>query len=68
MIFGLAVTLNEVSRLILVIGAIMAVIGAIVVFRKWTSGEQHVERYVTAWAGGILMLLLIEAVIKAMFS
>lgn len=68
MALGLAVTLNEVSALVMAVGACIAIIGAIVVFRKWTSGEQHIEKYVMAWVGGIVMLILIQVVIISMFN
>lgn len=65
---GLSITPQEVSAAILAVGAIISIIGALIVFRKWTGGEHYVEKYVMAWAGGILLLLLIQVVILSMFN
>lgn len=67
MTLGLAVSLQEVSAAVMAVGACIAIIGALVVFRKWSSGEQHVERYVMAWIGGVLALVIIQIIILGMF-
>lgn len=58
---------DEISMVILVGGAIVAVIGAVRIYYKWSHGEEYIEKDVMMWAGGILFLALIQFFIKSVF-
>ena len=64
----IGINFDDVSQFLLVAGGILAIIGATVIYRKWTSGKHDIEQDVMLWAGGVLALIIIQALVKAMFS
>jgi len=58
---------SEISLVLLVGGAILAVIGALRVYYKWSNGDDSIEKDVMMWAGGILFLVLIQVFIRSVF-
>ncbi len=58
---------SEISLVLLVGGAILAVIGALRVYYKWSNGDEYIEKDVMMWAGGILFLVLIQVFIRSVF-
>jgi len=58
---------NSVSMVLLVAGAVIAIIGALRIYYKWSNGADYIEKDVMMWAGGILFLVLIQIFIKAVF-
>jgi hypothetical protein len=52
----------------MVIGGILAIIGATVIYRKWSSGKHDIEQDVMIWGGGILFLIIVQAFISVMFN
>lgn len=59
---------SDLSALILSIGACLALVGAVVIYKKWSMGNHNIENEVILWAGGILMLIIIQVFIKVMFG
>jgi hypothetical protein len=59
---------GELSALILTIGGCLALIGAVVIYKKWSMGNHNIDNEVLMWAGGIVMLLIIQVFIKVMFG
>ena len=59
---------GDLSALILTIGGCLALIGAVVIYKKWSMGNQNIENEVLMWAGGIVMLIIIQVFIKVMFG
>jgi hypothetical protein len=58
---------SEISSVVLVAGAILAIIGALRIYFKWSNGGDFIERDIMLWAGGILMLVLIQVFIRAVY-
>jgi len=58
---------SEISLVLLVSGAVVAIIGALRIYYKWSNGDDYIEKDVMLWAGGILMLVLIQVFVKAVF-
>ena len=56
------------GTLILVIGAIVALIGAIKVFGKFSQGDPDATKSLAAWGGACLFLVLAGTVISAFFG
>lgn len=52
---------------LLVAGAVIAIIGALRIYYKWSNGDEYIEKDVMMWAGGILFLVLIQIFVKAVF-
>ncbi len=58
---------SEISHLLLVGGAVVAIIGALRIYYKWSNGADYIEKDVMLWAGGLLLLVLIQFFVKAVF-
>lgn len=59
--------ISEISSVLMVCGAIVAIVGACRIYYKWSNGHEEMEREVMVWAGGILLLVLVQAFIKIAF-
>jgi len=59
---------GDLSALILTIGGCLALVGAVVIYKKWSMGNHNIENEVLMWAGGIVMLIIIQVFIKVMFG
>lgn len=59
---------RQVGRLMLAIGACVAIIGIISIYNHWMMGKGNIEEKIWNWAGGILVLLLIQAVVWTMLG
>lgn len=63
-----AIDYGELSALILTIGGCLALIGAVVIYKKWSMGNHNIDNEVLMWAGGVVMLIIIQVFIKVMFG
>ncbi|HAO05680.1 MAG TPA: hypothetical protein DCQ50_01590 [Chryseobacterium sp.] len=61
------IMVSSVSMVLLVAGAVIAIIGALRIYYKWSNGDEYIEKDVMMWAGGILFLVLIQIFVKAVF-
>ncbi|MDE3744044.1 DUF4134 domain-containing protein [Maribacter polysaccharolyticus] len=59
---------ESVGNLILAIGAVVGLIGAIRVYIAWNNGDQDVTKKIMGWLGACLFLVLSGAVINAFFG
>lgn len=60
--------IDPVSTLTLAIGAVIGIIGGIMVYIKWNSGERDISKEVMSWGGSCIFLVLVSVVIKAFFG
>ena len=67
-LLDIGIDYGDLSALILTIGGCMALIGAVVIYKKWSMGNHNIENEVLLWGGGLLMLLIIQVFIKVMFG
>lgn len=56
------------GTLILVIGAIVGLIGAVKVFGKFSQGDPDATKSLAAWAGACLFLVLAGSVLSGFFG
>lgn len=56
------------STLILVIGAIVGLIGAVKVYGKFSQGDPDATKSLAAWAGACLFLILAGSVLSGFFG
>lgn len=61
-------TFDLISSLMLIIGGIIGLIGAIRIYIKWNNGDQDVTKSIIAWAGAALFLVISGAVLKSVFN
>jgi hypothetical protein len=61
-------TFDGISKILLVCGAIIGIIGAGVIFYNWSHGKRDIERDVALWFGGLLLLLMAQTFFRTMFG
>lgn len=59
---------DPVTNVVLVIGGIIGIIGAIRVYSKWNSGDQDINKEIMGWGGSCVFLVVSAVVIKAFFG
>ncbi len=67
-VLDIGIDYNDLSALILSIGACLALVGAVVIYKKWSMGNHNIENEVILWVGGILTLIIIQVFIRVMFG
>jgi len=50
------------------IGAVVGIVGAIKVYRKWNEGEPDTNKVAAAWFGSCIFLVVVATVIKSFFG
>jgi hypothetical protein len=58
---------KEVSSVIIVMGACLAIIGACRIYYKWSNGQPDIDKDVMVWVGGIIFLVLVQVLVKVAF-
>lgn len=56
------------TSLMYAIGAIMGLVGAIKVFKKWNDGEHDTGKVASSWFGSCIFLVVVATVLKSFFS
>ena len=60
--------LTPVSKIVLGVGGIVALIGAVRIYQKWNSGDQDINKELVSYGGSAAFLIIAPIVIKAMFG
>lgn len=55
------------SNLMLAVAAIIGIIGAIQAYTKFNSGDREGAMVIAKWAGGLIFICLVPAILKAFF-
>ena len=55
-------------NLMYAIGAVLGIVCAIKVYRKWNEGEPDTNRVAAAWFGSCIFLVVVATVIKSFFG
>lgn len=61
-------TFSTVSTLMLAIGGVVGLVGAVRIYIKWNNGDQDVTKSIIAWAGAALFLVLSGTVLNLIFA
>jgi hypothetical protein len=56
------------TQLMYAVGAIIAIIGAVKVYSKWSHGDPDTGRVAAAWFGSCVFLVVVVTVIRAFFG
>ena len=59
---------DSVAQLMLYVGGVVGVVGAIRIYIKWNNGDQDVTKAIVGWGGACLFLVLSGGVIKLVFG
>ena len=54
--------------LMLSIGAVVGVIGAVKVYNAWSHGDQQTNKMAASWFGACIFLVVVSAVLKSFFG
>ncbi len=64
-LLDIGIAYSDLSALILTIGACIAIIGAVVIYKKWSMGNHNIENDLLLWGGGIVMLITLPGFYKS---
>ncbi|AMR29973.1 carbamoyl phosphate synthetase [Mucilaginibacter sp. PAMC 26640] len=56
------------TNLMYAIGAIVGLVGAIKVFKKWNDGEHDTSKVASSWFGSCIFLVVVATVLKSFFG
>jgi hypothetical protein len=56
------------TSLMYAIGAIMGLVGAVKVFKKWNDGEHDTGKIASSWFGSCIFLVVVATVLKSFFG
>lgn len=56
------------TNLMYAIGAIVGLVGAIKVYKKWNDGEGDTGKVASSWFGSMIFLVVVATVIKSFFG
>lgn len=56
------------TNLMYAIGAVVGLVGAIKVYKKWNDGEHDTNKVAASWFGSCVFLVLVATVLKSFFG
>lgn len=56
------------TNLMYAIGALVGLVGAIKVYKKWNDGEQDTGKVASSWFGSCIFLVVVATVLKSFFG
>ncbi|TDQ73815.1 DUF4134 domain-containing protein [Sphingobacterium yanglingense] len=56
------------TQLMLAIGALVGLIGAVKVYTKWSQGDQDTSKVAASWFGSCIFLVVVSVIIKSFFG
>src|SRR5450755_1181381 len=56
------------TNLMYAIGAIVGLVGAIKVYKKWNDGEHDTGKVASSWFGSCIFLVIVATVLKSFFG
>jgi hypothetical protein len=56
------------TTLLLAIGAVVGLIGAVKVYSAWSNGDQNTNKLAASWFGACIFLVVVATVLKSFFG
>jgi hypothetical protein len=56
------------TNLMYAVGAIVGLVGAVKVFKKWNDGEHDTGKVASSWFGSCIFLVVVATVLKSFFG
>ncbi len=56
------------TNLMYAIGAIVGLVGAVKVYKKWSDGEHDTGKVASSWFGACIFLVVVSTVLKSFFG
>jgi hypothetical protein len=60
--------IDPATTIVLVIGGIVGIVGAVRVYSKWNSGDQDINKELMGWGGSCLFLVVSSLIVKSFFG
>lgn len=60
--------LDPITRLVMAIGGIVGIVGAVRIYQKWNNGDQDINKELMSFGGSALFLILAPIAVRAMFD
>lgn len=60
--------MDPLGNMMMILGGIIGLVGAVRVYLKWNAGDQDVQKAVMGWMGSCIFLVISGVVIKAFFG
>lgn len=64
----LATYMDPLGNMMMVLGGIVGLVGAIRVYLKWNAGDQDVQKAIMGWMGSCIFLVVSGVIVKAFFG
>lgn len=64
----LATYMDPLGNMIMILGGIIGLVGAVRVYLKWNAGDQDVQKAVMGWMGSCIFLVVAGLVVRAFFG
>lgn len=64
----LATYVDPIGNLMMILGGVVGLVGAIRVYIKWNAGEQDVQKSLMGWLGSCIFLVVSGIIVKAFFG
>lgn len=64
----LATYMDPLGNMMMILGGLVGLVGAVRVYLKWNAGDQDVQKAVMGWMGSCIFLVVSGAVVKAFFG
>ncbi|MBL4677272.1 MAG: DUF4134 domain-containing protein [Mucilaginibacter sp.] len=56
------------TNLMYAIGAVIGLVGAVKVYKKWSDGEHDTGKVASSWFGACIFLVVVSTVLKSFFG
>ena len=63
-----ATYMDPLGNMMMILGGLVGLVGAVRVYLKWNSGDQDVQKAVMGWMGSCIFLVVSGVVVKAFFG
>lgn len=64
----LATYMDPLGNMMMILGGLVGLVGAVRVYLKWNAGDQDVQKAVMGWMGSCIFLVVSGVIVKAFFG
>lgn len=60
--------MDPLGNMMMIVGGLVGLVGAVRVYLKWNAGDQDVQKAVMGWMGSCIFLVVSGVIVKAFFG
>jgi hypothetical protein len=60
--------LDPITNMMMILGGVIGLIGAVRVYMKWNAGDQDVQKSLMGWMGSCIFLVISGVIVRAFFN